>query len=356
MSATSRTRPAAVPVLAGLSAAMLWGLWGCSGSGDAAVSARTAAASGSAASRALSSGATTGATSAVGSAAAAGPAGTPGAATARGSATPRGVAGRTSSAPPRTPARSAPTSHAEPAVTLPPAAARFDYQLGGAYDPPAGTSIVVRDAADAPAPYSYGVCYLNAFQSQPDARGWWLAHHSGLLLRTTGGYVEDPDWPGEIVLDTSTPAQRAELAGAVGAWIDGCARKGFEAVEADNLDSWTRSGGLLSSADNVALARLLAAHAHARHLAIAQKNTPELAPAGRSVGFDFAIAEECQVYGECGAYVAAYGSHVLEVEYTDDGAAAFTAACRARGRHISVVLRVRDLVAQGEPGYAYRAC
>ena len=304
----SRTRRAATPVLAGLSAAVLWGLWGCSGSGDAALSARTSAASGS--------------------------------------------AWRAGPRPPRRPRRagSAPTSHAQPAVTLPPAAARFDYQLGGAYDPPAGTGIVVRDAADAPAPHSYGVCYLNAFQSQPDARGWWTAHHPGLLLHTAGGYVEDPDWPGEIVLDTSTPGQRAELAGVVGAWIDGCARKGFEAVEADNLDSWTRSGGLLSSADNVALARLLAAHAHARHLAIAQKNTPELAPAGRSIGFDFAIAEECQAYGECDAYVAAYGSHVLEVEYTDDGAAGFTAACRARGRHISVVLRDRDLARQGRAG------
>jgi hypothetical protein len=47
---------------------------------------------------------------------------------------------------------------------------------------------------------------------------------------------------------------------------------------------------------------------------------------------------------------------VLEVEYVDNGSAPFAAACRARGHRISIVLRDRDLVAKGEPGYAYRAC
>src|SRR5699024_6855477 len=38
------------------------------------------------------------------------------------------------------------------AVTPPPADTGFDYQLGGAYSPPEGTGIVVRDSTAEPAP------------------------------------------------------------------------------------------------------------------------------------------------------------------------------------------------------------
>jgi len=241
-------------------------------------------------------------------------------------------------------------------IVLPPIAGRFDYQLGGAYAPPPGTTIVERDRASLPVPRTYGICYVNAFQTQPEELTWWKAHHARVLLATGGTLVQDPDWPGEVLLDTSTPARRAEAAAVVGGWIDGCAAKGYRAVELDNLDSWTRSGGRLTAASNVAFAKLLVARAHLRRLAVAQKNTAELAPQGRRIGFDFAVAEECQVYGECGAYTSAYGRHVIEVEYTDNGVDAFTAACAARGRLISVVLRDRDLVAAGDQGYAYRRC
>jgi hypothetical protein len=239
---------------------------------------------------------------------------------------------------------------------LPPVARRFDYQLGGPYTPPSGTRIVERDRSNAPASWTYGICYVNAFQTQPDDLAWWKAHHPAVLLANAGTYVEDPDWPGEVLLDTSTARMRAEAAAVVAGWIDGCAAKGYQAVELDNLDSWTRSGGRLTSASNVAFAELLVARAHARRLAVAQKNAPELAPQGRGIGFDFAIAEECQVHGECAAYTSAYGQHVIEVEYTDDGLDAFTQACAARGQQISLVLRDRDLVRAGDDGYAYRRC
>jgi hypothetical protein len=241
-------------------------------------------------------------------------------------------------------------------LVLPPVAGRFDYQLGGAYTPPSGTRIVERDRSSAPAAWTYGICYVNAFQTQPDELAWWKARHRAVLLANAGTYVEDPDWPGEVLLDTSTARKRAEAAAVVAGWIDGCAAKGYRAVELDNLDSWTRSGGRLTSASNVAFAKLLVARAHARRLAVAQKNAAELAPRGRGIGFDFAIAEECQVYGECAAYTSAYGQRVIEVEYTDDGLDAFTQACAARGQQISLVLRDRDLVRAGDDGYVYRRC
>ena len=241
-------------------------------------------------------------------------------------------------------------------IALPPVAGRFDYQLGGAYTAPSGTTIVERDRSSAPAPGAYGICYVNAFQTQPNELAHWQANHAGVLLAAGDTYVEDPDWPGEVLIDTSTPAKRAEAAAVVGAWIDGCAAMGYRAVELDNLDSWTRSAGRLTATSNVAFARLLVARSHARGLAVAQKNAAEIAPEGPGIGFDFAVAEECQVYADCGAYTSAYGEHVIEVEYADKGVDAFAQACAARGRQISVVLRDRGLVPAGDDAYVYRHC
>ena len=38
-----------------------------------------------------------------------------------------------------------------------------------------------------------------------------------------------------------------------------------------------------------------------------------------TAGFDFAVAEQCAQYHECGSYVAHYGDHVLAVEYHAQG-------------------------------------
>ncbi len=131
----------------------------------------------------------------------------------------------------------------------------------------------------------------------------------------------------------------------------------FDAVEPDNLDSFSRSRHLLSRDDNLALARLLAGRAHSHGLAIAQKNLAGLTRAHRlRIGFDFAVSEECAVWHECGSYRRAYGNHVIEVEYTDNGRAAFRHACRDHGRRWSIVLRDRLLRRPGSPGSAYRAC
>ena len=140
-------------------------------------------------------------------------------------------------------------------------------------------------------------------------------------------------------------------------WIDGCKTKGFQAIEPDNLDSWTRSLNQLSKANNVALAKLLVTHAHSIGLAIAQKNTPQLGSTGKiSIGFDFAIAEECQVYAECGSYTRPYKNRVIEIEYTDTARSAFTESCSARGEMISVILRDRNVVAKGQSAYHYEYC
>ena len=108
---------------------------------------------------------------------------------------------------------------------------------------------------------------------------------------------------------------------------------------------------------NLAFATLLTAAAHRDGLAVAQKNTPQLGRAGRTEAhFDFAVAEECQVYDECDAYTDAYDDRVVEIEYTDNPRSAYEDACRQRGDRIAVVLRDRDVVPRGRPGYTYEAC
>jgi hypothetical protein len=159
------------------------------------------------------------------------------------------------------------------------------------------------------------------------------------------------------VLDVGTAHKRAALARIVGRWIDGCSRKGFQAVEPDNLDSFSRSHHLLTLGDDLRFAALLVKRAHADGLAIAQKNTAELHHRGRrKAGFDFAIAEECQVFSECSAYTRVYGAHVIEVEYTDNGRRYYRRACAARGDTISILLRDRDVLPRGRKAYVYKAC
>ncbi|MCI3930878.1 endo alpha-1,4 polygalactosaminidase [Streptomyces sp. AN091965] len=239
------------------------------------------------------------------------------------------------------------------APRAPRAGAAFDYQLGGAYPPPEGVRVVSRDRAAKPVPGRYTICYVNAFQAQPGGRtaAWWRENHPGLLLRDADGeLVIDEDWK-EPLLDISTAAKREALLTVVGPWIDGCARAGFDAVEPDNLDSYARSDGHLKAADGRAFARLLVRRAHEQGLAIAQKNTTEFLDA--KLGFDFAVAEECGQYGECGDYAAVYGRKVFDIEYEKKG---FEAACRRWGGKLSIVLRDRDVSPAGEGAYVYRRC
>lgn len=235
-------------------------------------------------------------------------------------------------------------------VPLPPVHAGFDYQIGGAYTPPAGVQVVSRDRTAALAPGLYNICYVNAFQVQPGEQSQWPAD---LLLRDANGdVVMDPDW-GEALLDIGTAAKRDRVAAQVDQWIDGCADKGFNAVEPDNYDSYTRSQGLLTANNAKAFITLLSAHAHSRNLAIGQKNTAELAGSRTQTGLDFAVAEECGQYDECGDYTAAFGDHVIVIEYTAGG---LKKACAGWGSKLSIVRRDVDVTTPGSSGYVRKTC
>ncbi|MFF3940571.1 endo alpha-1,4 polygalactosaminidase [Streptomyces phaeofaciens] len=247
----------------------------------------------------------------------------------------------------------APAAKAAPKVVLPKANATFDYQIGGAYTPAKGVTAVSRDRSAKPVKGLYNVCYVNAFQAQPDALSWWQKNHPDLILRGKDKRpVVDEDW-NEALLDTSTADKRTRLAAVVGAWVDGCAKNGFQAVEPDNLDSYERSGGRLTKAHNAAFAKLLTARAHAVGLAVGQKNTVDMLSDRRMIGFDFAVAEECGEYDECGDYAKAYANRVFVIEYENGG---FSKACSGFGAKLGIVRRDLDVAPRGAGGYTFRTC
>ncbi|KAJ6464603.1 glycoside hydrolase family 114 protein [Mycena vulgaris] len=252
------------------------------------------------------------------------------------------------------------SSFTKRAVTIPPLNGKADYQIGGPYTPAADVAVVTRDNTASPVSGKYNICYINAFQTQSDAAAFWQSSaNAGLLLhKSSGALFEDPDWPGEYFLDTRTDANRQAIATILNGWIETCKSKGFNAIEPDNLDTFTRSNGLLTAANNLALAKLFTDHAHSVGLAVAQKNTgEELGSSGKSTaGFDFAVAEECQEFEECDSYTDVYGNNVIEIEYTDNGISAWNAACQARGSVISVIYRDRDVVPAGSRAYHYQEC
>lgn len=245
----------------------------------------------------------------------------------------------------------APTSDAPAgALTLPPVNAGLDYQLGAAYAPPAGVMLVSRDRTASPAQGLYNICYVNGFQAQPGEEAMWMAQDL-ILLGKDGKPVIDADW-NEMLIDVSTADKRTKVAAIIGGWIHGCKQAGFDAIEIDNLDSYSRSTGLLTMDNAVAAMRLFADAAHAEHLAIAQKNSSELVARKGDMATDFVVAEECNRYSECGTYTAAYGDHVLVIEYRQQD---FDVGCKAYPG-LSIVLRDRDLVAPGQAAYVYAGC
>ncbi len=258
-------------------------------------------------------------------------------------------------------AGSAPATPAAPAAPVavdvagPPAGVVVDYQLGGGYPPAEGIGGVVRDVTDVPEPGLWSACYVNGFQTQPGDRDAWLRDHPDLVLHDEAGEpVVDPGWPDELLLDTSTEADRAALADLLAAQVTDCADRGFDAVELDNLDSFTRSGGRLTADGALDLAARLVAVAHGHGLAAGQKNAPDLGTRAREeAGFDFAVAEECARYDECAAYTDVYGAAVLDVEYREDD---FTAACADPDRPASTVLRDLELRTPDAAGYVLAVC
>ena len=231
------------------------------------------------------------------------------------------------------------------AVVSVPTGSDVDYQLGGAVDPPANVGIVVRDRTEPSAAGLFNICYVNGFQTQPNEKKFWARHPDLILRGADGKPVVDEAW-GEFLLDARTAAKRKALARIVGRWARGCAKHGYAAVEFDNLDSFTRSDGLLTRRQAIRYATLLVDQAHRHGLAAGQKNLAGFD--GTTIGYDFVISEECGRYDECQRYVDDFGDQVLMIEYRAED---FAETCTTYGPTHAVELRDRDLTPSGVHGW-----
>jgi hypothetical protein len=215
-----------------------------------------------------------------------------------------------------------------------------------------GVNVVARDSTEQPIAGVFSICYLNAFQSQP-GETW----PDELLVQGEDGPIVDPDWPDEHILDLSSAADRDAILERQSAAVAGCADAGFDAVEFDNLDSYTRSDDAFTLEEAAEFATELVAAAHEHDLLAGQKNTAELGQRGRDeVGFDFAVVEECDQYDECAVFTEVYGTAVIDIEYTDDLRRPFTEVCADAATPVGTILRDRELSPAGSPGYVYERC
>lgn len=149
-------------------------------------------------------------------------------------------------------------------------------------------------------------------------------------------------WPGEKWLDIR---QIDRLAPVLGARFDLCKQKGFDGIEPDNMEIYTNDTGFpLTYADQLKFAIWLAQEAHARGLAIGQKNASDQTKDLLNI-YDFAITEDCFAYGWCGEmkpYLDA-GKPVFAAEYTDMDIN-FASACKtAKDLGLSMILKDREL-------------
>jgi hypothetical protein len=107
-----------------------------------------------------------------------------------------------------------------------------------------------------------------------------------------------------------------------------CSRKGFDAVEPDNIAGWENKTGFpITRADQLRFNRWIANQVHSRGMAVALKN--DGGQVKQLVGlFDFAIVEQCFQYEECGVYepFVEQGKAVFEAEYELDPAQFCSAA------------------------------
>jgi hypothetical protein len=121
-------------------------------------------------------------------------------------------------------------------------------------------------------------------------------------------------WPGERWLDI----RRLDiLLPIMEARLNLCKQKGFDSVDADNVDAYTNVTGLpLTANDQLTYNATIANAAHARGLTIALKNDLNQIPQLVAY-FDWAVNEQCFQYSECGLltpFVAA-GKAVMNIEY-----------------------------------------
>lgn len=153
------------------------------------------------------------------------------------------------------------------------------------------------------------ICYVDV-GSWEDFRDDKDAFPEAVLGKVYAGY-EDERWLDIRHIDILAPILEKRF--------DICQAKGFDAVEADNVDGFEQDTGFpLTAADQLRFNRWVAEAVHERGMAVALKNdgtqATELEP-----DFDFVVTEECVVLEICDEYAPfrVAGKLHLNAEYTD---------------------------------------
>jgi hypothetical protein len=227
----------------------------------------------------------------------------------------------------------------------PPRFAAWQYQLDGRVIPSTAADVWDVDGADTPTRVvgrlrrrgGYAICYFSAGTYEQ-----WRRDRARFPRSALG---KPNGWPGERWLDIR---RLGALAPIMRARLEVCRAKGFDAVEADNVDGYSNDTGFaISAREQLRYNRWLARTAHRRGLAIGLKNDLEQAPA--LVGaFDFAVVEECIERAECamtGAFTRR-GKPVFDVEYRVSRAQACNVGRAAR---LNVLVQTTRLDRPGVP-------
>lgn len=157
----------------------------------------------------------------------------------------------------------------------------------------------------------HAVCYIDMGELEP-----YRPDASQFPASVIGN--KDPQW-NEYFLDI----RRLDVLGPLmGARMDQCKSKGFDAVEPDQIETYAAgqsvTGFPLTYDDQLAYNRWIAAQAHARGLGVAMKNDADQVNDLVS-SFDWALLEDCFAQGWCtqmAPFVQAKKA-VVDVEYTD---------------------------------------
>ncbi len=153
------------------------------------------------------------------------------------------------------------------------------------------------------------ICYM-------DAGTWegWRPDASKFPASVLG--KADPGWTEEKWLDIR---QLSIIEPLIEARLKLCKEKGFDGVEADNVDGFQNNTGFpLTAAQQLTYNEWLANTAHSLGLSIALKSDTDQA-AELEPYFDFSLDEECFDYSECSLlepFIKA-GKAVFEVEYKE---------------------------------------
>lgn len=224
-----------------------------------------------------------------------------------------------------------------------PTAAAWQWQLQGKIDTSVDADVYEVDGFEVPAKtvaklHGLGrkvICYLDVGSWEnyrPDASRFPKA----VLGRAYEGYP-DERWLDIRRIDLLAPILRDRF--------DLCRRKGFDAVEPDNIAGYENKTGFpLTAANQLRFNRWVAREVHRRGMSVALKNDP--GQVGQLVGrFDFAVVEECFAYNECGMFspFVAAGKAVFVAEYEEPLAAICDQAERLR---FSVIHKGYDLFAR----------